>query len=304
MQRFWRYFRGALRRTFPSAQIYAQAVAFNSFLALFPMLLVILGLLTAIPRLSGGVEDLINRVLTLLPPNSRQTVVDYLLSFGEDPVKWVLLGIGGTLFAGCGAMASLTQGFRAVHGDEQPKGFWREQFRAFALLSMTFVPWVVSAVITVFGRQSRHWLIQQLGLPDFVNLIWTILHTALAIVLAMITLALIYHFGRPKRGEWSEVWPGTFVATGLWFVVNLTFAYYVREVPYRVIYGGLAAAIGLLVWMYLSAMVVYIGAGYNAEAAARAPDPIYLDSLRIDSGAVPVVAEKTDTLPDTPPAKG
>jgi membrane protein len=67
------------------------------------------------------------------------------------------------------------------------------------------------------------------------------------------------------------------VATLLWWTVNTIFGYYVSRVPYSIVYGGLAAAIGLLVWMYLSALVVYIGAGYNAEANARAPEPIFPD---------------------------
>ena len=44
---------------------------------------------------------------------------------------------------------------------------------------------------------------------------------------------------------------------------------YVRRMPYDVVYGGLAAAIGLLIWMYLTAVVVLLGAAYNAEAASR-----------------------------------
>jgi len=40
----------------------------------------------------------------------------------------------------------------------------------------------------------------------------------------------------------------------------------VRKMPYDVVYGGLAAAIGLLLWMYVTALVVLIGAAYNAEA--------------------------------------
>lgn len=299
MHRFLRNLRGAFRRTFPEAQVFAQATAFNSFLALFPMLLVILGTLTATPRLSAAVEEMVTRILAVVPPSSRETVVDYLLSFGDDPIKWILLGLGGTLFAGCGAMASLTQGFRVIHRDEPPTGFWREQARAFGLLLMTFAPWVISALITVFGRQFRIWVINRLGLPDFVNLVWTVVYTALALVLAMITLALIYHYGRATRSEWGHLWPGTLVATGLWWIVNMTFSYYVREVPYRAVYGGLAAAIGLLVWMYLSALVVYIGAGYNAELCSRRPEPVFAEPLRIDSGAVAVANPDTSSLPSS-----
>jgi membrane protein len=48
-------------------------------------------------------------------------------------------------------------------------------------------------------------------------------------------------------------------------VVDIFFGVYVRKMPYDVVYGGLAAAIGLLLWLYLTAIVVLLGAAYNAE---------------------------------------
>jgi uncharacterized BrkB/YihY/UPF0761 family membrane protein len=44
----------------------------------------------------------------------------------------------------------------------------------------------------------------------------------------------------------------------------MLFGFYVRHVPYGIVYGGLAAAIGLLLWMYMTAMVIFLGAAYNA----------------------------------------
>jgi membrane protein len=58
------------------------------------------------------------------------------------------------------------------------------------------------------------------------------------------------------------------VSTIMWWVVDVLFGVYVRRMPYDVVYGGLAAAIGLLLWMYLTAVVVLIGAAYNAESHA------------------------------------
>jgi len=47
--------------------------------------------------------------------------------------------------------------------------------------------------------------------------------------------------------------------------VNVIFGFYVRRVPYSLVYGGLAAVIGLLVWMQISAVIVFLGAAWNAE---------------------------------------
>jgi membrane protein len=64
------------------------------------------------------------------------------------------------------------------------------------------------------------------------------------------------------------VLPGAAVATLMWWLANALFGFYVRRVPSNVVYGGLAAVIGLLIWMQISAVIVLLGAAWNAEAAA------------------------------------
>jgi membrane protein len=63
------------------------------------------------------------------------------------------------------------------------------------------------------------------------------------------------------------VLPGAMAATGLWWLADIIFGLYVRRVPYNVVYGGLAAVIGLLIWMQISAVIVFLGASWNAESA-------------------------------------
>ncbi len=274
MVAFWSQFRGALRRVFPDVPVYAQAVAFGGFLTFFPLMLLFLSALATSDLLSAAVEEFFSRFRAVLPPGSERLVVNYLTGQGSDPAKWWALGAGGTLLGGLQVMNGLMSGFRQIYGDREGPGFWRDQLRALLLLSLTIGPWIGAVVLTVFGRQLREWLIGRFGLPGVFNAIWGALFTALALVLAMITLSLIYHYGRQLRDDWNRVWPGTLVATMLWWIVNVAFGEYVRRMPYSAVYGGLAATIGLLVWLYLSALVVYIGAGYNAEVfASPAPQP-------------------------------
>jgi membrane protein len=82
-------------------------------------------------------------------------------------------------------------------------------------------------------------------------------------------LALIYRVARPAATTWSSVLPGAAAAMILWWGVNLLFGIYVRKMPYGLVYRGVAAAIGLMVWMEFSAMIAFLGAAWNAESAAR-----------------------------------
>ena len=268
MQPILTHLRGSLGRVFPDVPIYAQAVAFAGFLTFFPIMLLLLSALASSDLLSAAVEEIFSRIRAVLPPGARTLVLDYLTQQSGDPNKWMAIGIVGTLLGGMQIMNGLMLGFRIIYDDKERPGFVRDQLRALLMISLTIGPWIGAVVLTVFGRQLREWMIDSYGLPGVFNTIWGALFTALAFVLAMITLSFIYHFGRPHKLDWNRVWPGTLIATILWWAVNVGFGIYVRHVPYTVVYGGLAAAIGLLIWMYLSAMVVYIGAGYNASVFA------------------------------------
>jgi membrane protein len=176
-----------------------------------------------------------------------------------------LLGLGGTLLAGSQVMAGLIEGFRVIEGDEIRLSYWRIQLRSLLLLVLTVAPSLVVIILTVFGKQARAWLILQFGLAVLIRTLALIFQVGVVFGLSMIVLVLLYRIGRPGHKGFMDVLPGAVIATVLWWVVDIVFGLYVRKMPYNVVYGGLAAAIGLLLWMYLTAIVVLWGAAYNAE---------------------------------------
>lgn len=83
----------------------------------------------------------------------------------------------------------------------------------------------------------------------------------------VIGLALIYRFG-PSRDEaqWKWVTPGSVVAAVLWLVVSMLFSWYVANFgSYNETYGSLGALIGFMTWIWISGIVVLLGAELNAE---------------------------------------
>src|SRR5260370_35754000 len=86
-------------------------------------------------------------------------------------------------------------------------------------------------------------------------------------VLAMLALTVIYRVARPQEDSLRNVVPGAMVATLLWWLVDVLFGTYVRRVPYSVVYGGLAAVIGLILCLQLSAGIIFLGAARDAELA-------------------------------------
>jgi membrane protein len=256
----------AFGRIFPDCVTLSQAVAFNMFLAFFPLLLLALGLLGNTSLFPEAIREIPNRLMAILPPGSARVVNEYFVRRAVHPGRWIMLGLGGTLLAGTQTMVGLMEGFRVIEGDLIQPGYWRRQARALGLLCLTIVPMLIVVILTVFGKQTRAWLIQKTASPNFTHYVEWIGYAAAVFLLAMAVLVLLYRIGRPGHAGFSHLLPGAAVATVFWWAMDVSFGFYVRKMPYDAMYRGLASAIGLLVWMFLAAMIVLLGAAYNAEA--------------------------------------
>jgi membrane protein len=258
---------GMFKRVFPRCGMISQAIAFNLFLAFFPALLVAVGLATT--RIGGRTSllDLIRDLTEFMPPGSQTLVSEFLVKRAPEAWKLVLLGWTGTLLAGSQAMKLVMEGIHIIYGDTERPGFLHRQFRGLMLLLITIAPLLSAAILGVLGRPLRQWLIREFGNRDEVRGWWTVFFPLAAMVLGMMALTVIYRVARPRVDSLRNVLPGAMVATLLWWLVDVLFGVYVRRVPYSIVYGGLAAVIGLLIWMQLSAVIIFLGAGWNAELA-------------------------------------
>jgi membrane protein len=173
----------------------------------------------------------------------------------------------GTLLAGSQVMKLVMQGIHSIYGDKEPLGFLHRQVRGLMLLLVTIAPLLGAAILGVLGKPLRRWIAMEIGKHAILQGWWNFFFPTAAIVLAMMALTVIYRVARPREHSLRNVLPGAMVATLLWWLVNLLFGVYVRRVPYSVVYGGLAAAIGLIIWMQLSAVIIFLGAAWNAELA-------------------------------------
>ena len=258
---------GMFARVFPQCGVISQAIAFNLFLAFFPALLIAVALATS--RIGGRTSlfDMIADLTQFLPPGSQAIVSEFLVKRGPDAWKIAALGWTGTLFAGSQVMKLVMQGIHTIYGDTEQFGFLHRQIRGLLLLLVTFAPLVAAGILGVLGKPLRHWIGREIGKHTTLQGWWNVFFPTAAILLAMLALTVIYRVARPQEDSMRNVLPGAMVATLLWWLVDVLFGIYVRRVPYSVVYGGLAAVIGLIIWMQLSAVIIFLGAAWNAELA-------------------------------------
>jgi membrane protein len=274
----------ALARVFPNCITLGQAIAFNMFLAFFPLLLLALGLLGETSLFRDALREIPQHLVLILPPGSGDVVNAYFVRSTIHPWRWIALGTGGTLIAGTQVMIGYIEGFRLIEGDLFRPSYLARQLRALGLLCLTLIPMLMVVTLTVFGKSMRAWISLRIASPYVSRELEIALYGIFTFLLAVGVLVVLYRIGRPDHPDYVSLFPGAAVATALWWAVDVIFGWYVRVMPYTTVYRGLAAAIGLLLWMFFTAIIVLLGAAYNAE---------YREARQMDTQPVLLADAKT-----------
>ena len=127
-------------RAIPQCGMASQAVAFNMFLAFFPILLLALDLARSSLERKGG-QELLVRLSAVLPPGGRQLIYEFLVGRQENPWCWTLLGWVGTLFVGSQVMKLIMEGIRLIYDDCERPSFLGRQLRGLLLFAGTVLVW-------------------------------------------------------------------------------------------------------------------------------------------------------------------
>ncbi len=229
------------------------------------MVLVVLGAVAGSAAFRQALEGIIARLRIVLPPGTFAILNNFLGKHPRQSWEWVLLGLGGTLLAGTQMMKLLMEGFRMVYRENKRPGTVSLHVRALLLLTATILPSILIVNLVVFGRQVRNRMLGISSMPVLIRLTWSGLYIVVSLLIALMVLTVIYRVGEPRHHGFKTHLPGAEVATVLWWVVSIALGFYLRTVPYNIIYGGLAVTIGLMLWMQLTATILLIGAAYNAE---------------------------------------
>lgn len=274
---------------------YASALAYQGLFALFPFL-IFLGLLLVVLQIDGFFDRLIEQAYSQPPqqvPGSLEPVVEQVRSSlseeafapvterlvrqGQEVAESNLLRFGIVFFAiwsASGVAWTLLEALNVVHEVEETRPLWRR----FAL-SVVFAPAIgvmviVGAGLLLIGPQLAEWLAGRIGLDEaFVILRWW-LRIPVALFLLMLAVSVIYRFVPNTDRPFRFVAPGAVVAVISWALALLGFSFYLSNfADYGVVYGSLGAAVALLVYLYLSAAALLLGAEVNEAVYRFASEP-------------------------------
>lgn len=256
----------------------AKGAAYSALLSFFPVLTTVAALL--VQAKSESVAHTISSFLyEVVPPGAEDVVRDLFLVHGQRPKTLLVVAVVLAAFAGSGAMVSLMEGFDATYQATEKRSFLHERGIALLLVFTTVLPlWAASALI-VFGERAERAAVASLklvpqgaDLTGWISLAGWALRYGIAFVTVVLITAVVYLLGANRKLTFGTVLPGALLATVLWLLATMGFAWYVRHlVNYNVLYGGAGAGLALLVWMYVLAVINLFGCEFNAARERDSP---------------------------------
>jgi membrane protein len=249
----------------------AKGAAYSALLSFFPILTSAAAIMvqTKTEFVSSYLE---NQLREIVPPGTEDLVVQQFSVMGERPLGLLIVAAMVSLWAASGVFKSLIEGFHYAYHVPRDRGFFHGTAIAMSLVLLSAIPLVCASVLILFGggfeKLVLGWLKVDPGLNPLAS-IWQWVSRIARYVVAFAGnasfTAMLYYVGPNRKQRWRFVWPGAVMATFAWFLATIAFAWYVRNIArYNVMYGSIGAAIALLVWMYLIALIALAGCEFNA----------------------------------------
>ncbi|MFH1340057.1 MAG: YihY/virulence factor BrkB family protein [Pseudomonadota bacterium] len=244
----------------------AAGVVFFGLLAVFPAITALVssyGLFADASTIGANLQTM----AVMLPEGSFQIVQDQIarvLAKGDTALgATFLFGLGLAIWSANAGVKAVIEALNVVYGEREKRGFFKLN-----LLSLALTTGAILALMLMVGAVVALPLaLDHLGLARESKVIVSLARWPLMFVILLMALAILYRFGpsrRAARWEWLSV--GTLAAALLWIAGSSLLSWYLSNFGnYDATYGSLGAAIGLMMWMWMSAVIVLCGAELNAE---------------------------------------
>lgn len=244
---------------------YAAALAFYVLLAGFPFILFLIALLSFL-HLPNFFARFLLLVQLFVPAQVVGLVEPVIREIGTGQSSGLLsLGVATALYSVSVGVRSLMRALNVAYKVPEQRRTWKRYALsisfAFGLAGML----IVSGIIMLVSPRLLAWLAGWVGLSELVLTLWTWLRVPVAMVVLTSAVAVIYYVVPSISHQFRLLTPGALLAVVSWVGASFGFSWYITNIAdYSVTYGSLGVAIVLLLYCYLSAALLLLGAEINA----------------------------------------
>jgi membrane protein len=250
---------------------FAKGAAYSALLAFFPVLTTLSAWLIQ-ANAEAVSRKIANFLFRVVPPGAEEFLKYTMTQRGAQPLTLPIAASILALWAATGVIISLLEGFQAAYKKTDQRGAVTKRLVAIGLIFICLLPVLGASSLLIFGDQVERAVLTKLkileagqALEGSVHVIGRLVRSTISLCTTVLVTGLLFKLGPSPQPKMRTVWRGAMLSTALWWLSTLGFAWYVRHVAnYNVLYGSIGAAIALLVWMYLLAVIALLGCEYNA----------------------------------------
>ncbi|MBK5376311.1 YihY/virulence factor BrkB family protein [Pseudomonas sp. TH08] len=243
---------------------YASALAYQMLFSLFPFILFLIALIGFL-HLPDFFSWLRLQSELVLPPQALEQVNPVIDQLQQSKGGLLSVGIVIALYTASAGVRLMMSAMNAAYDVVEGRPIWKRFPLSIVYTVGIAGMLLVAAALMVLGPQVMGWIAAQVGLEEVIVTVWTIARWPVIVILMMVAVALIYYVMPDVRQEFRFITPGSVLAVVVWIIASLGFAFYVKTFAnYNAMYGSIGAIIVLLLYFYISAAVLLLGAEMNA----------------------------------------
>lgn len=289
----------------------AAQAAYYFFFSLFPLMLFLTPLLSLVAD-AGAVMQWVNTQMASMVGEEAfiplRAAIENVVSDDNAP-GLMSFGILLAAWSGSNIFGALMAALNTAYDVEEERPFWKKQLVRLAIFLLAAVIVTAATIVLLAGDDIARWAGGLLGLPAQSVQLWNVLQFPLAFVFLVALAFTVFYFLPNVRQSWRVVLLTAVITTLLWLLATLLFRLYVQNfASFNKTYGTIGGIIALLMWMYISMLVVLSGGELASEihqgTGATKPMQGALYHGRVVSQAGPAASSDVRSDRINPPAHG
>lgn len=245
---------------------WAQAMAYNFFLAIFPGIIFLFTLIPYIP-IEGLQDNIMLFLEQSLPKSIYDLISDTIFDIVSKPRGGLLsFGFVLALYAATSGTGAMINAFNHCYRtDLRKRSFFQAKFTEISLTLILVLVLVASVFLLNVGEYLLSYGHEIHIVEDYILDIIGSFRYAVLVFMFLCATSFIYYLGPSLKQKWGFFSYGAVLATGLNMLVSVGFAIYINNfASYNKLYGSIGTIIALMLWFYLTSMVLLIGYEFNA----------------------------------------
>lgn len=238
-------------------------LAYYLVLSFFPFLIF---LMTIVGFSKLNSAEILDGLRAILPTNVFILIDTIVVDIVETQSAGLLgASIILTIWSASSGFRAVIKGLNKAYDINEKRSFIKRAIVGMIFTLALVIIITITLAMLVFGELIGTYLVKIVPFEEAIRLIWNISRYLIVVAMMILVFAAIYRYTPAKKIEWKEVYPGAIVSTLGWIITSLGFSFYINNIAnYSRFYGSIGAVFVLMTWLYLTSIILILGAEINS----------------------------------------